>query len=383
MSTDVIAPPSRTIHFLNDGFGIEPRVYAGKKGKKVYSGVAVFRSGTFRDSMGQQNTWEDLHIKQMLDNYNFLTNKKIVDSVPVRDGHQAWLVGNIPGRGEVVGWHTDLVTKRLKSPVDNTEYEYLLADYEITQDYAEEKIQSGTWRNRSSEIGFYTTNNETELWPVYLGFAWVDFPAVEGLNFSLPTGDRFFAFVGNTHKETVVTSPAPTTAPVLPLQTPASHSAPAQPPAQATQAPQPFVFSMNGQNVTDYNQVQQYITRLEGFIAETREAGRKSFVSGLVKDNKITVAQQDGQTAFALSLSDEQYDSWTKNWNTAPTAQILGQHASGVSNSNNSAQSGTQPDALQTARDIVKMHERNNMPLETLKATASYKALVAANEKPA
>jgi len=385
--TVVRSPLTQPFHFVSDGFGIEPKVYASGKGKKVYSGVAVFRSGTFRDSMGVQNTWEDLHIKQMLDNYDYLVGKNIfTGGAPVRDGHQAWLVGNIPGRGEVVGWHQDLKRKTLTSPVDGTKYEYLLADYEITQEYAQTKIESGTWRNRSAEIGAYLTNNETELWPVYLGFAWVDFSAVEGLNFSPSQGGRFYSFFADSTKETSVTDTPGNTgapAPVLPFQPPVQHTAP-QPQPQAQPAPvAPFVFSINGQNVSDYNAVQAYVNQLEGFIKETREASRKNFVAALVTGNKITSPQQPGMEAFALSLNDDQYDAWMKGWELAPQSPILGQHTSGVSNPNNTAQSGAKPDALQTARDIVKMHERNNMPIEQLKKTASYQALVTAGEKTA
>lgn len=388
MTAPSLVVPDRTVHFVNDGFGIEPKVYSGGKGKHVYSGVAVFRSGTFRDSMGVQNTWEDLHITQMLNNYDFLTNKKILDSVPARDGHKAWLVGNIPGRGEVVGWHTDLKAKTLKSPVDNQEYKYLLADYEITQPYAQEKIANGTWRNRSSEIGVYNTNNDTELWPVYLGFAFVDFPAVEGLNFSLPQGHRFFAFIGNSIRETVVSDTQTvqqTGQPVLPFQPPvqpAQHASQplAQPPVQT---PPPFVFSVNGQNVTDPNQVQAYIVRMEGFIKETREVSRKNFVAALVTANKLTVAQQPGQEAFALSLSDEQFEAWSKGWELAPTASILGTHTSGVTNPNNTAQTASAPSDLDNARAIVKMHEQGGMPSADLKKTSSYQKLVAAGERQA
>src|ERR1044071_1004134 len=81
--------------FLSDGFGIEPKIYTKKGGKKIYSGVAVFRSGTFRDSMGDLTTWEDLHVKQMVDNYDYLTSKNIIMSVPARDGHKSWLLSDI------------------------------------------------------------------------------------------------------------------------------------------------------------------------------------------------------------------------------------------------------------------------------------------------
>jgi hypothetical protein len=370
---------------MSDGFGIEPKVYKGNGTNKVYSGVAVFRSGTFRDSAGTQNTWEPLHMRQMMDNYNHLRSRNILQSVPARDGHPGWLINNIPGKGAVVGWHQNLKVETLKSPVDGAEYDYLLADYEITEPYALEKINNGTWRNRSAEIGDYTTNNETEFWPVYMGFAFVDFPAVEGLNFSSSQG-RFYAFIGGTSREIEVTQPNSNTgaAPQLPL--PVLPAVPA--PQTQSQAPSaapaaPFVFSMGGQNVTDPNAVQAYIRQMETFVSETRAVGRREFVASLVSGQKITTAQQPGLEQFALSLSDEQYTAWKAQWDLAPTSSLLGNHAGGTATGGTSATSVADQE-LTTAEEVVKMHERGGfMSTEQIKKTSSYQKLVAAGKRPA
>jgi hypothetical protein len=313
-----------------------------------------------------------------MDNYNHLTSKNILMSVPARDGHPGWLINNIPGKGSVVGWHQNLEIKTLASPTNGQEYDYLLADYEITEPYALEKIQNGTWRNRSSEISGYTTNDESEFWPVYMGFAFVDFPAVEGLNFSMSQG-KFYSFFSGSSEENNVTSPTQGGVPGLQLPPPVmptqQHVAP---------APAPFVFSVNGQNETDFNKVQGHIRTLESFVSETRTAGRKAFVAALVADNKMMAPQQEGQEAFALSLTDEQYTAWKAGWETSPVQPLLANHGGGVSNATNSAQPNPQAQALADAREIVKMHEAaGSMPLAQLKAAASYKALIAAGERQA
>lgn len=380
--------------FFSDGLGIEPRVYSKKGGGKIYSGVAVFRSGTFRDSSGEQNTWEDLHVKQMVDNFSYLTSKNILGSVPARDGHKSWLLSDIPGRGEVVGWHHDVVTKLLKSPIDGKQYSYLLVDYELTQAYAQEKHDNGTWRNRSAEIGGYRTNDESEFWPVYLGFAFVDFPAVEGLNFyssQQSTGLKFFAsFSGNNQgvpnvdETTNGAAQGGTALPFPPNMMPGTgqHSQGQQQPPAGTQA-QPFVFTVNGQQTTDYSAVQARLNQLEQFASDTRAAGRKSFVSGLVTGNKITAPQQAEFEAFALGLPDDLYAQWTKQWEGAAVPAILGNHsAAAVTNPHNSAQPVDQ--TIADAEAIVKMHETGGaMTLDQIKQTKAYKLLVQHGKRPA
>jgi hypothetical protein len=388
MMTELLTPPS-SIFFTSDGFGIEPKVYTKKGGAKIYSGVAVFRSGTFRDSTGEQNTWEDLHVKQMVDNYDYLTGKNILMSVPARDGHKSWLVSDIPGRGEVVGWHHEVSTKLLKNPTDGKQYSYLLVDYELTQPYAQEKHDNGTWRNRSAEIGGYRTNDESEFWPVYLGFAFVDFPAVEGLNFSSSqqsTGARFFAFFSGNNQGAAVGdntnggAQGGTALPFPPNMMPGAQSNNGAP---ANQANQPFVFTVAGQQTSDYAAVQTRLTQLETFAQETREAGRKGFVAGLVSGNKITAPQQPEFEAFALGLGDDQYLQWTKMWEGAGTPAILGNHSvAAVSNPNNSAQPVDQ--AIRDAEQIVKMHQQGGvMSVDQIKQTKAYETLKSANRIPA
>lgn len=365
------------LYFVSSGFGFEPKVYAKTGGGKTYSGVPVFRSGSFADSLGRRNTWEDLHIRQMVDNLGHLVNKKIIESVPARDGHPEFLVHGMRGKGEVVGWHEGVKTETRKSPVDGKEYTYLLADYTITAPYALDKIENKLWRSRSAEIVGYETNDEAEFWPVYLGFAFVDFGAVEGLNFSMSQGNHSFVIFGesplkestvsgqndNTHTQSTLIFGAPVT----------PSTAPVAPVAQPT----PFVFSCNGQNVTDFNQVQTYIRQLETFMRENREAGRRAYVTGLVSSNKLAAPQLDGQVAFAMSLTDEQFSAWKTQWDAAVPLSTLGNHGSGSTNPNNSAE-GQKNTEIEDAKAIVAMHKLTSMTEAALKDTPSYKKLVAA-----
>lgn len=369
--------PGVTSYFMSDGFGIEPKVYKGAGSNKVYSGVAVFRSGTFRDSNGMQNTWEDLHISQMMDNFDHLVKNKKIIQVPARDGHKSFLNKNTPGNGAVVGWHQNVQSKKIKSPVDGLEYNYILADYEITEPYANEKIVNGTFRNRSAEIGTYTTNNEAEFWPVYLGFAFVDFSAVEGLNFSSSSQGngnvRLYTWTGWSNEEKTVDPNQQGTGTALPF--PPSMLPGGQANASA--------FTLNGQQVTDPAAVQAHINRLEQFVQEARGAARANFVSGLVRTSRVPVTQQDAMVAFANSLNDEQYGQWIATWGSVEQLPLLANHGGGVTNPQGNTTLTASDQAIADAEAVVKMHELTGMPKEQLAKTASYAKLVAAGKRTA
>jgi hypothetical protein len=276
----------------------------------------------------------------------------------------------------------------MTSPVDAQEYTYLLCDYEITEPYAQAKLDNGTWRNRSSEVGQYSTNNEVELWPCFMGFAFVDIPAVEGLNFeSSNSGNRFFCvdFGGtNTSKETPVAD-EPGMLPVLPFSSPAAPAAqtPAAPPVAPAAQATAFVFSCNGTRTSDASVVQTYINQLETAMTEQRQVMRASFVSSLVAANKIPAPQTDEFTKHAMSLNDDQYAFWCKQMGGADSLSLLSNHSVGASQTA-SGQTASTPQvelptqALRDAQEIVKMHQRGGRNADFIKQTNSYQALAAA-----
>lgn len=374
MSTATLPRPSTFA--VSTGFGVTPKMYKKDNGMLVLEGVAVFRSGTFRDSMGIQNTWEKLHIDQMVGNFNHLKSSGVFDDVPVRDGHPGWLIHGLPGNGKTIGWHTSLRTEELEAPHDGMKYHYLLGDFEITDPEARANIENGTWRNRSAEIGTYVSNAEAEYWPVYMGVAYVDIPAVEGLKFDSPNGGgaKFYMLLDGVslNKENSVgttdpTQAAPATNPTLPF---GDGAAPAH------------VFSVNGKQVSDYSAVQAHINALEKFQAESMEQNRRDFVASLAKDGKILATQLDGQTEFALGLTPEQYTKWCGTWGQAAKAPVLGNHADGVSDPDNKAQSGqdAQEEQYSIWRDTVLAHKMAGTPVDKIKASASYRSLIAAGQ---
>lgn len=367
-----------TTFALSEGFGIKPTFYKKDDGTHVYERVAVFRSGTFADSMGYENTWEKLHLDQMVANWNHLRDSNTFANVPVRDGHPGWILNGQAGNGKVVGWHTTLGVEELEAPHDGMKYHYLLADYEVLDETAKSAIASGLWRNRSSEIGTYRTNNQAEHWPVYMGVAYVDIPAVEGLNFSSPQAGGsapkvYVMFDSSKEKNVGETPPAAPSQGTPPPAVTQQHGAPAAP-------AQPFVFSMNGQQTSDFAAVQAHITALEQFRSDTTKSNRENFVTALAAGNKIPATQLDDYKELVLGMSSDQYAKWTKLHGDMEIPALLGQHGGGVAND---GQAPAQHAAGQAGasravilRESIAMHTAAGTSKKIIQAMPSYKELV-------
>lgn len=383
-----LAPEARrNVSLFSSGDLVASRPLKFAKKKKddgtdalVVTGQPIFRSGTFRDSMGFQHTWDDFHMQQIVSNFDLLKGRNVFTDPPVRKGHGSFFGERMDG---LVGYMTGLATEKFTNPTDNKEYTYLLADYEVLDKAAQDAIASGLWRHRSFEVGFYTSNDDAEFWPVAMGFAFVDIPAVEGLNFSkLPGIGSAYSMM--FEKEAPVTTPVDTTTPPAAGATapaaPATPAAPAPAPA-AHAAPVPPVhkFSINGAETTDFAAVQAHITTLEQFRTETVTAGRKNYVSSLASSNKILATQVPQLEEFALGLSDEQYKKWCESYASAPATPLLGNHAAGTSNHNGTAELTEAQKQNEIDKGIVGQHRAAGMAQDVLEKTPSYSRLKAAN----
>lgn len=398
-------------------------------GGAIIRAFPVFRTGTFKDSWGDQHTWETEHLQQMVFHYGLLKGRNILPNVPVRNQHKS-LFG---GGGEVVGYVADLYT--IGGYEDG--YERLVADLEITEPDAFDKIDRGTWRSRSAEIGFYETNDEVMYWPVFMGVAFVDIPAVEGLESAFSKyrksknkdeyipirDDEEGATVPKTKTHSQGTPPAdpaveggdpnanpapgtdnPATQPAEdedegagegeggttehasgqpstppPTTPPSPPSTPPTPPSNPTpssehgQAGGTFQFQINGQPTNDFAAVQAHISNLETVIQENSDQARRDFVSGLASDSRIAATQVESMTEHALSLNDSQYESFRSMWENAPQSPLFAQHGNGVTNPDGSSE----PSEVDTLRERVAMHRRSGMSEEKIKATESYEKLMA------
>lgn len=393
MSTSVATRESRrnVALFTMGSLGFSPEIYKKDNGHVMVEDMPVFRSGQFRDSMGESHNWESLHMDQMVQHFNLLRDRGVFSDVPVRDGHP--IMGmTFPGAGSVIGYHSGLKVEERTNKTDGKDYSYLLANYEILDDKAQEKISNGLFRNRSAEVGEYETNSESLFWPVYFGFAYVDIPAVEGLNgfsmngYTQSTQDR--KFIVMLEKEIPVADKSkdegqgqtPAAAPPQPPQLPEQHGAP----NNVTQLPAPpappalHEFSVNGAAVTDFAAVQAHIASLEEFRRETTENGRKDFVTGLAAANKILAPQVEQLTEFALDLNDKQFSAWKASWDAAPASSLTSNHTTDDGQPQNppeGQQDAVKAQQIADAEQTVAMHRAAGMPEATIEKTESYKRL--------
>lgn len=394
---------------LSSGFGVNAAHFRKDNGVLKVEGMPVFRSGTFRDSWGDQFTYEELHIQQMITHWNYLTSSKIFADVPVRLGHPGFL-GAAPMQGQVIGWHTQLSTAKMKAPHEDEEYDYVLADYEILDMEAAAGIERGLYRNRSAEIGRYRTNKEVEYWPVYMGVAYVDIPAVEGLQFqSNNSAGRSPVKYFIIDKEMSVTGQIPMNAPGQAASAASgTNGTGGLPFAIGAQA-----YRVNGQVTTDANAIQSHIEVLEQFRTQVTDQIRNDFVGMLAAMQRISVHDVPNQQAFARSLSGEQFAAWRATWGIdtpgqqsvqappqqqavpgqfgQPTAPpILGPITGGQPTySAGAAVAAPQGQANSAAAAQLAIHSETlrqfqlaGLPKATIEASDSYKALVAAGQTP-
>lgn len=348
----------------------------------MIEGKAIFRSGTFSDSMGFEHTWEPLHINQMVDHDALLRGRGLFEDIPVRKGHPDW--GGLfsdPVRNamdELIGYMSNLRAEERTNPTDGNTYTYLLADLEILEENAIKNIKSGLWRNVSAEISTFVTNGNAEYWPVMYGVAYVDIPAVEGLKSQHSrAADRFSIIL----EEDMAPEPkAPS------VNEDAKTSDHGKAPSAS-----PFSFSIGGKSTSDYAAVQAHINSieksndelkqsnegLEQFRTESIDASKVAFVKGLVTDNKIPATSEEAYIAYARSLADmDQYNAWKGLEETKPAMQIAQPQAAGFSHS---VEQTTEEEAkearVSTLKGIVAQHSMGKMTREQILETASYKEL--------
>lgn len=382
------------------------------KGAKVLvlNDVPVFRSGTFRDSMGFQHTWDPLHMSLMVTHFDHLLGKQIFTDVPVRKGHGSFFGDSMDG---LIGYHTALRTKDMVNPTTGKTETYLLADFEILDPTAQANINSGLWKNRSAEIGMYVTNDEAEYSPTYMGVAYVDIPAVEGLNgfskfsqFKSDTASIVFEEDPNM-SGTTTASQTPATPPPVPAPVPVQHSSAAvtdtntpnlvelnrlaevgrQAEASASDGSdhsrgvQPVQkFKVNGQEVTDLAAIQTHIDGLEEYSRVTQEQQRTDFVNGLAASNIIRATQLEGMLAYAKGLDGAGYSAFSALYGTATPDPLLAGHQAAQQFSQSPAETNAiadsqaqgAPDEKMLVLDKINMFRTMNLPKSQIEATPSF-----------
>lgn len=348
---------------------------AGQMGTR---GLRVFRAGTFKDSWGIQHTWEPEHLEQMVFHFTMLRNRGLFENIPFRVDHSR-------SAATVIGYFENLTA----------EDGFLHGDIRWTEPEAVEKIERGTFRSRSAEIGMYETNDEAMFWPVFMGCAFVDIPAVEGLyssetrkytflsdkEFDMPTRETQPGGGGNggdggnggtTPPEPTPPTPSPAPDPGTPAPTPEPGGGNGGDTTAHGNAAAPATFRVNGNPSADFAAVQAHIDTLETFRSETLSAARRNFVAELARTNRIAATQVDALTAHAQSLNDAQWDGFRASYENAAPLGLLGSFGAGNPNPDGDPAPTSERETLE---GILAMHKRAGMTEEDIQKTTSYKRL--------
>ncbi len=335
-------------------------IEANADGTGLVKRYKIFKAGTFSDSRGERRTWTAEHLALMVANFNLLRNTGTFPNVPVRADHRTSVLG-------IAGYFAGL----------SSDEHWLYQDIEFTEPEMFGKFQRGTFRGRSLEVGFYEDNDEALYWPVVLGSAFVDIPAVEGLY------GKSHILMSNDKE----TAPVETTkfrvngADVTDAGAVQAHITQLEATVAAGKAPAVAKFRVNGAEVADPEAVQTHISTLEAFAAESRDSGRKAFIAQLVTDGKLGAPQAEAFTNMVVGtadlpgMSDAQYAAFQASYKDAPKLGIFERHGD-VSNPGGEVT----PAANQLAIDegVMAQFRLSGMSEDAIKATPTYKRLQAA-----
>lgn len=339
----------------------QPEVFENDHGNQCLRNFRVFKTGTFKDSFGFEATWETIHLDQMVGHYKLLRDGGNFPDVPVRSDHSFSV-------DKIVGYFMDLERQ------DEGDTSFLNATIEFTEPDAFAKWQRGTYRSRSLEVGMYESNTGSSYWPVVMGVAFVDIPAVEGLYARARAAvtshrqDKETASVEEENTTTTTTPPAPPAAPPA--------AAPAAP------APAPVAFRVNGTETSDHSAVQTHIISLETALRTAADATREQFVDDMVKANKLAAPQRDSTVEFAKGLSNEQFAAWrtvTEGTTPNPTFAKQADGGGGTADPGGSALEGTEgaDDQIAVLEETIANFRRMDWDEEKIAKTAPAKKLAA------
>lgn len=161
-------------------------------------------------------------------------------------------------------------------------------------------------------------------------------------------------------------------------ETPGSDNEATGQPAPNTDAPASnrlVPFAVNGVSYQVPAPVAQRLDALELFRTETIENTRRTFVEGLASNNRIAATDIETTIAWALELSDDQYDTWATMMSKAPASALFAQHGITTTESPNQAADAAVVQEIKDLEDIVANHRRAGMSEETLQTKASYQRL--------
>lgn len=381
-----VAAPPRVIPTM--AFASAVTTTETERGTHIIEGIRIFKAGTFSDSMGIVRTWETVHLDQMVLHFTLLKDGGIFPNVPVRVDHSY-------SAESVVGYFVNVYR-------DKDDDNFLAADIEITEPDAFQKWERGTYRSRSLEVGMYETNGENPqtYFPVVMGLAFVDIPAVEGLHAKGGSPGSFSQCLQDNPKETEVTHEeflraceyaawvdaaryaqscqdwerAATYAQAVDDVTRqavelgiAQHGAPV--------ANQPITFSAGGQQVTmTVPEMAQELGNLMTYRQETIQMGRASYVDELAKHGKVAQGQVVSLKGLVTDMTEAQFTAFKASYDAAPVAALFGQFGGGGGEPA-PGQAADVDEQIADLEEIVLNHRRRGASQEDIEKTGSFQKL--------
>lgn len=316
-------------------------------------GLRIFKTAKgLKDSKGRAKDWSREDLEQMVGNFHLLREKNILPNVPIRENHSrdVKLIG---------GYFSNISVSTVPDERGNF---FLEADIDFTEPDMQAKYERGTYRNRSIEIGAYETNDGEIYFPVVLGLAFCDIPAVEGLYqaalsaYSADEQPEIMVYAPDNGADASGTAKAPQTAGTFDkviadltatmaglAENPDAQNAvqkviqavealkgataqtavPASTNASGDEMPETFKFSLDGSETeiagdentrrvieTLYSRNTELTTKVAEFAETARQAAedaRVAAVDGWLHSKKITPAEVDAQKAYVKTLTDEQF----------------------------------------------------------------------------
>lgn len=292
---------TRCVYFSSTPIPKEKKLDSSKEGKMLKN-IEIFKSGTYR---GIQ--FKNSGLDKMVANFHYLKAFGTFPNVPVRADHPSfWGMGDTIDK--VGGYVADL--RRVGNK--------LVADIRVTSEKMWQKIEEGTYINRSAEIGTYDDNEGTIYSPILYGFAWVDIPQVEGLSpkFSYSKDNKNFDLINlnaliTMSEEIKDQFPPEEEVKETPEETP--EETPAETPKEEVPAEEEKKEELNKNNekTMDFEKAfpKEYaeLSKLREEKTALLLEKRASFVEQLEKDGKIVPAQKEAEVAFVNELTEEQF----------------------------------------------------------------------------
>jgi hypothetical protein len=221
-----------------------------------------------------------------------------------------------------------------------------------------------------------------------MGVAYVDIPAVEGLNqyvknHTKPSNN--YSLIMEEDMTTTTVDPSKVT-PASQPAVPATHSfsLPGVTGGPATTSDFAKVqdmlntqFAKIGELTTAVAEKDKRIETLEAFQKETQDAARVDFAKGLVAAGKVAGTDEEATIEFCKGMSDDQFATYSKLMGAAPVQPILGQYGqfSQAPGTQQAAQGTPEDERKSMLIEQIQLHSRAGKTVEQIKSFKSYKEL--------